>query len=142
MPHVHVESDDNEKYADDDDDNIVDESDDNEKEEVESDEEVVRDRVEVDRGYTYVVEDGFTVPDPRLPPRLSSEGGGVIPFNMNYITKSFLSPLLPNLPLIVIIISRYGTKYEYVGLVKAYNRALAGFRFWIRFKACLSDQDQ
>ncbi|KAL8145020.1 uncharacterized protein LOC141706777 [Apium graveolens] len=126
------------EYSSDDDDDM-DESDDN-NEEVESDEEVIRDRVEVDRGYTYMVEDGLTVTRPKVAVKTYFKRRRCYPLQHQLYSYEF-----PLSTFAKFALHRYnhieGTKYEYVGLVKAYSRALAGFRFWIRLKACLPGQE-
>lgn len=110
------------------------------KEEVESDEDIICDRVEVDRGYTYMVEDGPTITRPKVATKTYFKRHRCYPLQHQLYRYEF-----PLSTFAKFALDRYNhiehTKYKYFGLVKAYSRAVAGFRFWIRFKACLPDQD-
>lgn len=129
---------DEEEYSDDDD---MDASDYYDKEESsESEEDIISDRVEVDRGIKYVVKDGPTITRPKVATKTYFRRHRCYPFRRELYRYEF-----PLSTFAKFALDRYNhierTEYKYVGLVKAYSRAIAGFCFEIRFKACLPDQD-
>ncbi|KAK1395622.1 hypothetical protein POM88_005485 [Heracleum sosnowskyi] len=136
-----VESSEEEEEEEEDSDYDMDKSKNEPEEEDESDEEVICDRVEVDRGINYVLMDVGTVTRPQIAKKTYFRRKKCYPYRHELYHYKF-----PLSTFAKFALDRYnhikGTKYEYVGLVKAYSRPVgAVFYFIIRFKACLPDQD-
>lgn len=109
-------------------------------EEGESEEDVIYDLLEEDCGLKYELQDGRTITRPKVATRFYFRSDDCFPLRHELYDNQF-----PLTTFAKFAIGRYNhierTDYEYVGLVKAYSRALAGFRIYIRFKACLHGQD-